>query len=497
MTINRPLQRKLFMQRGGEPQTEMMQPQQQMMMQPQQQMMVQPTPEESTQALFQQGEEIGQGILSQIDEAQDYEQLMNAIRGDEMPVEGRREELSGLVGKQDSQDTPESVLTLVQPTMALIETQGGIDGLMQQVSGDVPVEGDMAQGVGSMLMAGQPTEPVQMADGGVVRKMAIGSPNLPTMLEQSYEQILPIYEKALEGAITPDTGRRSAMLAGLRLTQGSGKPGASFATDAAQSLEAGLLLKAKEDAENRKILASAPLSALQASQGLLSSSIKASADQAGLRSDQLSPIPLQYMTQENAVEFLKNNGISTNDPAYPSILNAMSTDDSSIVGQPVIQAGNTVSINRTQKGSTKDFQLGLDAKGLPGEVFKKSSDALFTQANKLANQAFTQQQGLAGLVPALQQGDISTLGQVGATQQAQAQAQLDATREANRLEAYEPYERLGYQGQGIASIASGAPGQYQSSVVPNPTPLQTALGVGSTLSGIYGNIMGPYRTRTN
>jgi len=121
----------------------------------------------------------------------------------------------------------------------------------------------------------------------------------------------------------------------------------------------------------------------------------------------------------------------------------------------------------------------------------------FTQANQLANQAFTQQQGLAGLVPALQQGDISTLGQVGATQQAQAQAQLDATREANRLEAYEPYERLGYQGQGIASIASGAPGQYQSSVVPNPTPLQTALGVGSTLSGIYGNIMGPYRTRTN
>jgi hypothetical protein len=170
MTINRPLQRKLFMQQGGEPSLEMMQPQQQMM--------VQPTPEESTQALFQQGEQIGQGILSQINEAQDYEQLMNAIRGDEMPVEGRREELSGLVGKQDSQDTPESVLTLVQPTMALIETQGGIDGLMQQVSGDVPVEGNMAQGVGSMLMAGQPTEPVQMAEGGVVRKMATGT-NLP------------------------------------------------------------------------------------------------------------------------------------------------------------------------------------------------------------------------------------------------------------------------------------------------------------------------------
>jgi hypothetical protein len=34
---------------------------------------------------------------------------------------------------------------------------------------------DMAGGVGSMLMAGQPEEPVQMADGGMVRKMALGS----------------------------------------------------------------------------------------------------------------------------------------------------------------------------------------------------------------------------------------------------------------------------------------------------------------------------------
>ena len=63
-----------------------------------------------------------------------------------------------------------------------------------------------------------------------------------------------------------------------------------------------------------------------------------------------------------------------------------------------------------------------------------------------------------------QGADIAGLGSMGATQQAQAQAQLDADREAARLAAYEPYERLGYQGQGIASIASGAPGQYQSSV---------------------------------
>ena len=118
----------------------------------------------------------------------------------------------------------------------------------------------------------------------------------------------------------------------------------------------------------------------------------------------------------------------------------------------------------------------------------------FGQAQKAAQQAYLNQMQMAGTVPQLQAADVTGLGQMGATQQAQEQAQLDAIREQNRLAAYEPYERLGYQGQGIASIASGAPGQYQSTVMPNPTPLQTALGTGAVLSGIYGNLRGKYTT---
>ena len=112
----------------------------------------------------------------------------------------------------------------------------------------------------------------------------------------------------------------------------------------------------------------------------------------------------------------------------------------------------------------------------------------FTQANQLANQAFGQQQALAQQVPQLFGADIGTLRSAGAGQQSQAQAVLDAQREANRLEAYEPYERLGYQQTGVASIASGAPGQYQSMVTPNPTPLQNALGI----AGVAGGLMTGY-----
>jgi hypothetical protein len=117
----------------------------------------------------------------------------------------------------------------------------------------------------------------------------------------------------------------------------------------------------------------------------------------------------------------------------------------------------------------------------------------FTQANQLANQAFGQQQSLASQVPGLYGQDIGTLGSAGAAQQAQQQAQLDATREQNRLRAYEPYERLGFQQTGIASIASGAPGQYQSMVTPNPTPLQNALGIAGVAGGLMGNY-GDYLT---
>ena len=123
----------------------------------------------------------------------------------------------------------------------------------------------------------------------------------------------------------------------------------------------------------------------------------------------------------------------------------------------------------------------------------------FGQAQQLAGQAFGQQQalgqqtlglgqaqsGLAGLVPSLQAQDISQLGQVGAQQQAYQQALKDAERETARLQAYEPYERLGYLGSGVTGIMGGYPGQYQSTVMPNPTPLQSALGIGSTLAGIY------------
>ena len=111
-----------------------------------------------------------------------------------------------------------------------------------------------------------------------------------------------------------------------------------------------------------------------------------------------------------------------------------------------------------------------------------------------AQTAFQQQQGLAQSVPGMYQQDIATLGTVGAQQQAQAQAEADAGREGKRMQAFEPYERLGFLGQGLTGIMGGYGNQYQFQQQPNPTPLQTALGTGATLAGIYGAVRhGPGR----
>ena len=110
----------------------------------------------------------------------------------------------------------------------------------------------------------------------------------------------------------------------------------------------------------------------------------------------------------------------------------------------------------------------------------------FQNAQAAAQQNFSNQQGLAQLVPGLQGTDISRLGQLGALNQAQTQAGLDATREANRAAAFQPQEQLQNYGNLVTGIMGGMQGTGTATTnIPNPTPLQTALGAGTTLAGIY------------
>lgn len=111
----------------------------------------------------------------------------------------------------------------------------------------------------------------------------------------------------------------------------------------------------------------------------------------------------------------------------------------------------------------------------------------FGQAQQAAQQQFANQMGLASALPGLQRGDISTLGSLGALNQAQQQAQLDAQREATRMATYQPQEQLQQYGNLVTGIMGGMQGSGTTTQqVPDPTFLQTALGAAATGAGIYG-----------
>ena len=118
----------------------------------------------------------------------------------------------------------------------------------------------------------------------------------------------------------------------------------------------------------------------------------------------------------------------------------------------------------------------------------------FGQAQAAANTAFGQQgqlaqaqQGLGQFLPSAQRADITTLGSVGGIQQAQAQAGLDAQREAAKTAAYEPFQRLNVFGSGVTGLMGGM--QSFGDIIktqPSPSPLQSALGIGTSVAGILG-----------
>ena len=140
------------------------------------------------------------------------------------------------------------------------------------------------------------------------------------------------------------------------------------------------------------------------------------------------------------------------------------------------------------------LQAGLLQQGFGQAAAQRQQDI----QNRFAQAGATQglgafQSGLAGqqaalgqTQQALQGTDISRLGSLGALNQAQQQANLDATREAARQATFLPQEQLDRFAGQVTGIMGGYPGQTQTTNIPNPTPLQTALGVGTTLAGIYG-----------
>jgi hypothetical protein len=115
---------------------------------------------------------------------------------------------------------------------------------------------------------------------------------------------------------------------------------------------------------------------------------------------------------------------------------------------------------------------------------------------QLLQQGFGQAQGLAqqNIANQLQLGqaqqgflgqDVGALSTLGGINQAQNQAQLQAQQQLLQAQSQQPLGAAQAYGSGIMGLISGYPGQTTQAIQPTPSPLQTILGAGSTIAGIY------------
>jgi len=165
------------------------------------------------------------------------------------------------------------------------------------------------------------------------------------------------------------------------------------------------------------------------------------------------------------------------------------TQSAQALGIPGAFGGGREGVLQAQYQSESDRNRAALQANLLQSGFQQAQAA--RQADLKNQLGISQQQAtLGGGMQNLAQQQISGLGRLGGVQQAQSQAVLDAQRQAAQTQAYEPYQRLGTYGSGVASLISGYPGSTQIQQTPNASPLQTALGVGTGLAGIYGGLTG-------
>ena len=135
------------------------------------------------------------------------------------------------------------------------------------------------------------------------------------------------------------------------------------------------------------------------------------------------------------------------------------------------------------------LQAGLLQQGFENAAARRQQDL----ANQLS--ISSQQRGLGAAAQDFSRAQISGLGTLGAAQQAQNQAILDAQRQAAQMAVDDPRRRLGLLGTGITSITPGAGGvTLQPEQMPAAaSPLSQALGFGLMGADIYGRIFGGKR----
>ena len=160
------------------------------------------------------------------------------------------------------------------------------------------------------------------------------------------------------------------------------------------------------------------------------------------------------------------------------------------LGVPGAFGGGREGVQRAEYQAASDRNRAATFANLQQQGFQ---NAAARRQQDLANQMSISQlqSGLGARAQDFSRAQISGLGTLGAAQQAQTQAVLDAQRQAAQMAIDEPRQALARFGQGIAGITPGAGAIRLSpaaSEAPGASPLMKALGLGLAGADIYGRI---------
>ena len=117
----------------------------------------------------------------------------------------------------------------------------------------------------------------------------------------------------------------------------------------------------------------------------------------------------------------------------------------------------------------------------------------FQQASAARQADLRNLQGLAQLQPQLAAQEIGQLGQMGQAGLGYRQAITDADAQAQKLSAYEPYQRTGFFGEQLTGLMGGYPGGSRMQITPTASPLQQGLMTGLGGAAAYKGLSGIFK----
>ena len=392
---------------------------------------------QQTEAQFENmGERLAQDTLANINQAEDIEGAINGLRGNEKPIEARYDELAGFVGKSDAQQTPESVLAMVQPTIMMTEQgamDSGIGELIQGLAGsemETPMGEPtaMGQGVGELMTMGAGnTPPVNFNQGGPVevRRFQDGTPPggntsaesfltyldpITQALQERQGSILGTREeraRELEEAKRFQRGQASLDLAkfGLALASPTDQPmsfaeklaaaGQPLATSLQEKGQAVQDIRSKQKAEERALAMQNLQTAAGLSTKLFESDVAQSALAKKLKSDQENiklksqldfekSVFIQGLKTADDIKKMKTQGEITQEINKTLNGYTVANKEIDLANQQVLKALDQAfeSDQTDKKASTKKYLLELEQEFTGNENEKKR---VFEEAQNLAD----------------------------------------------------------------------------------------------------------------